>query len=114
MGTHRDLKRRHLLFDLKVFDRDSHTLVGHMVDVTTRGMMVVSETALSVDREYRLQLGLPPGLRGGDRWDMTARSVWTGRDANPALHGAGLKFVGFTRRDEQLLQDLIDTYALND
>jgi hypothetical protein len=45
---------------------------------------------------------------------MTARSVWTGHDVNPALHGSGLRFVGFTRRDEQLLQDLIDNYALND
>ena len=114
VGIHRSLKRRHLIYYLRVFDRDSNDLVGHLVDMTTRGMMLISEDPLPVDRDFRWRMDLPPGLFVSERWETTARSIWCRPDVNPAFHDTGLEFVGFSRHDELIIQDLIDNYGLND
>jgi len=103
-----------LIYYLRVFDRESDDLVGHLVDLTTGGMMVISEEPLPVDREFHLRMDLPPGLFVLERWETNARSIWCRPDVNPVFHDTGLEFVGFTRQDELIVQDLIDNYGLND
>jgi hypothetical protein len=73
VGIHRSLKRRHLIYYLRVFDRSSGKLVGHLVDVTTQGMMLISEAPLPDEAEFELRMDLPPGLFAMDTWEVTAR-----------------------------------------
>ena len=55
----RGIKRRHLIFHLRVFDRETGEKLGHVVDISAEGMMLVSESAIDVDRDYKLQMRLP-------------------------------------------------------
>jgi hypothetical protein len=44
MPEKRKLKRRQLIYYLRVLDRDSGALVGRLVDITTEGVMLLSES----------------------------------------------------------------------
>jgi hypothetical protein len=112
VGIHRSLKRRHLIYYLRVFDRTSGELVGHLVDVTAVGMMLISETPLATDAEFDLRMDLPPGLFESEAWEVSARSIWSRPDVNPAFWDTGLQFVGFTRHDELVVSDLVKYYGL--
>lgn len=114
MGIHRTLKRRHLIYYLRVFDRGGGEPLGHLVDVTTRGMMLISEVPLPIETEFDLRMDLPPGLFESDNWEVSARSIWSRPDINPAFWDTGLQFIGFTRRDELVVSDLVKHYGLND
>jgi hypothetical protein len=114
VGIHRSLKRRHLIYYLRVFDRSSGELVGHLVDVTTRGMMLISEAPLPNEGEFALRMDLPPGLFETDSWAVSARSLWSRPDINPAFWDTGFQFSGFTRDDELVVSDLVKYYGLND
>jgi len=112
VGIHRSLKRRHLIYYLRVFDRASGDLVGHLVDVTTVGMMLISEAPLPTDVEFELRMDLPPGLFESETWEVGARSIWSRPDVNPVFWDTGLRFVGFTREDELVVSDLVEYYGL--
>jgi len=114
VGIHRSLKRRHLIYYLRVFDRSSGKLLGHLVDVTTQGMMLISEAPLPDEAEFQLRMDLPPGLFAMDTWEVTARSIWSRPDINPAFWDTGFQFSGFTRDDELVVSDLVRYYGLND
>ena len=43
----RKINRRFLLFYMRVFDADARQQIGNLVDITLRGMMVVSEHPLA-------------------------------------------------------------------
>ncbi|MEE8360861.1 MAG: hypothetical protein V3R71_01840 [Gemmatimonadales bacterium] len=114
MGIHRSLKRRHLIYYLRVFDRSSGKLVGHLVDVTTRGMMLISEAPLPTEAEFELRMDLPADLFKSEAWEVSVRSIWSRPDVNPAFWDTGLQFLGFTRHDELVVSDLVTYYGLND
>jgi hypothetical protein len=95
-----------------VFDRTSGELVGHLVDVTAVGMMLISETPLATDAEFDLRMDLPPGLFESETWEVSARSIWSRPDVNPTFWDTGLQFVGFTRHDELVVSDLVKYYGL--
>lgn len=114
VGIHRTLKRRHLIYYLRVFERSSGEPVGHLVDVTTRGMMLISEDPLPTETEFDLYMDLPPGLFESETWAVSARSIWSRPDINPAFWDTGLQFIGFTRYDELVVSDLVKHYGLND
>ena len=114
MGLHRTLKRRHLIYYLRVFDHDRGDLVGHLVDVTTRGMMLISETPLPTESDFTLRMDLPPDLFPANDWVVGAKSIWCRPDVNPAFWDTGLRFLGFSRRDELVVSDLIKHYGLKD
>ena len=112
MGIHRSLKRRHLIYYLRVFDRATGDLVGHLVDVTAVGMMLISEAPLRTDTEFDLRMDLPPRLFESDAWEVSARSIWSRPDVNPAFWDTGLQCVVFTREDELVVSDLVTYYGL--
>ena len=114
MGIHRSLKRRHLIYYLRIFDVETGEPIGHLVDVTLRGMMMISEGPVATDMVFQMRMDLPPGLFEQDRWEFSARSIWSKSDVNPAFHDTGLEFLAITRPDEMIIQDLLNNYGLND
>ena len=74
----RKINRRFLLFYMRVFDADARQQIGNLVDITLRGMMVVSEHPLARGGVRRRAgahrggqaeafSGLRPPLRHADR-----------------------------------------------
>ncbi len=58
-------RRWNLRIHLRVFDEEHDLLLGHAVDIATKGMQVISEEAISIERTYKLSLEviLPSGTR---------------------------------------------------
>ena len=54
----RSLKRRHLIYYLRVFDRNTDKLFGHIVDITTEGVMMIGEKAIETNTVYQLRMEL--------------------------------------------------------
>ena len=43
MDDQRKLKRRHLIYYLRVFDAESGDVLGHIIDIHTEGFLLISE-----------------------------------------------------------------------
>lgn len=114
MDERRHLKRRHLLYYLRVFDRGSGAQVGSLVDITADGVMLISPEPLPTDRDFRLRMQLPAGITGDNRVELDARSVWTRPDVNPDFHVTGFRLLRVTPGCVGAIEQLIDDYGFRD
>ena len=83
----RKVKRQHLVFYMRVFDGMSSRVVGHLMDLSERGLMLLSDEAVAVNEEYRLRMRLPREIFGSEEIVIDAVSRWCKQDDNPDLCG---------------------------
>ena len=70
----RAIARRHLVFYLRVFEDSTGKILGHLADISTNGIMLVSEKKIPVDRDYRLRIRLPKEVSGREELTFSATS----------------------------------------
>ena len=63
MPDRRRHKRRHLIYYLEVFDDATDRLIGHVVDITMKGIMLTSEEPIELNSTLRLRIELPAETR---------------------------------------------------
>ena len=107
----RKLRRLHIVCYLRVFDRATGKLVGHIADISPSGMMLVNDRPLDLDCDHKLVMELP--LEGNKRAKvlLTARSIWTRVDANPDFFNTGFKLKRPSARAVQRIKALIDEFT---
>jgi hypothetical protein len=107
-------RRRHrrwpLLLYLRVYDLDGDALLGHLVDLHTEGLMLVSSDPIPLGREFRLRLEMPAEVSAREPIRVHARSVRRNRDVNPDLFDTGFRMPALsppqTARIKTLIKDL--------
>jgi hypothetical protein len=114
MAERRKVKRRHLIYYLRVFDRASGRQLGHLVDLTADGMMLMSERPIRVGRTLALKMALPGGTGGEQIVEFDATSLWTSEDINPDFYDTGFKFEKISRKHLAQIETLVDDYGFRD
>jgi hypothetical protein len=114
MSDRRTLHRRHLIYYLKVFEKKSDTLLGHLVDITEEGLMIVSENSIEEDKVFKLRMALPREIEGKEAIEFDARSMWCHPDVNPSLFGVGFKFEFVDTLSRQIIFELIHEFGFSD
>jgi len=106
----RHMKRRYLIYYLRVFDRESGELLGHLVDITEEGIMIMREKPLEVGKSFQLRLRWRNADGRLQVIDFDGVSRWCRPDVNPDFHGAGFSITTQSENDvatiRQLIQDL--------
>ncbi len=115
MDERRQLKRRHLIYYLQVEDIDTGRLLGHLVDVSPGGVMLMSEDAIQVDTVFHLRMKIPGGASGTlQTIEFQAKSVRSGKDINPDFYDTGFHMVSLSPAQLGQLETLIDDYGFRD
>ncbi len=113
MLSRRKLKRRHLIYYLRLFDRNSEELVGHLVDITTEGLKVMSEYPLAVDKRFQFEMVLPEDM-GAERITFDATSVHCEEDINPEFYATGFRIDQIDSDHAELINQMIDEFGFRD
>ncbi|MCI0505650.1 MAG: PilZ domain-containing protein [Gammaproteobacteria bacterium] len=105
----RSQQRWNLVHHLRVLKAENNELLGHLVDVTTEGMMLISEQAIPLQCTFNLRMEIPvdddtvPQMIA-----LTAQSLWTKKDVNPTFHDTGFRLIDPSRRAINAISRLID------
>ncbi len=110
----RILKRRHLIYYLEVYDEDTGLPLGHLVDVTTRGIKLVSKTPLEAGKTFRLRMMLPAGYFQETVVHIEAVSKWSNNDINPDFFDTGFEAKSIDIRTRQIIMKLVNLVGFND
>ncbi len=108
------IKRRHLFFHLRVFDKSTGEKLGHAVDVTPEGMMLVSEQAIPTGVEFQLSMKLPEEGEQSRRRGVEAGSMGSSDDVNPQFYDTGFHVIKATEEHLDLMQYLVEHYGFKD
>lgn len=103
----RRLPRRHLIYYLRVFDRDSELLLGNLVDISIRGVMLVCEQPVEIGRVCRMRMILPDS----GEVQFTGICRWCRNDVNPDLYDAGFELLEFEDHFFDALDRLLEEFA---
>lgn len=110
----RALKRRHLIYYLEVHDAEKDELLGHLVDLTTQGIKLVSKKPIAVNRAFTLSMSLPEEMFKEKNLVFTATSLWSAPDINPDFYDTGFSVPGLSDEAKQLITDLVEQVGFND
>ena len=110
----RGLRRRHLIFYLEVFDDTSGTLLGHLVDITTKGIKLVSKEPIAVGKSFTMRMRLPEDRFEGRTLCFQGTSRWSSNDVNPDFYDTGFQTEGLDRDTVDTIHDLIESLGFSD
>ena len=110
----RGLKRRHLIFYLEVFDDATGELLGHLVDITTKGIKMVSKEAIAPGRTLTLRMMLPDGFAETTMLRFQATSRWSSNDVNPDFYDTGFLVDDMDNKTVTVVHDLIESLGFSD
>ncbi|MEL0585088.1 MAG: PilZ domain-containing protein [Candidatus Thiodiazotropha sp. (ex. Lucinoma kazani)] len=110
----RTTKRRHLIYYLRVWQLDNHSPLGHVVDINTEGMMLISEKPVSTGEELNLEIRLPD--TDGELKPLNFKAIcrWSDKDINTAFYDSGFEFVDKSPAEIETLQLMIEEYGFKD
>ncbi|HID69783.1 MAG TPA: PilZ domain-containing protein [Desulfobacterales bacterium] len=110
----RQVTRRHLVFYLRVFDGMSSRVVGHLMDISSNGLMLLSDEPVPVNEEYRLRMRLPTEVVGSDEIIFGAIGRWCRQDENPDFYITGFKIQDMDDETEKSVSQLIEEFGFLD
>jgi len=110
----RAIRRRHLIYYLRVWDRDTKALLGHIVDITTEGLMLVSEKPIELNKRFNLEMCWQSDDGEAKYICFEAESRWEDRDVNASFYDTGFKIMDQAAEILTPIRDVIDEYGFND
>jgi len=104
----RSQQRWNLVRHLRVVKAENNQTVGHLVDVTTEGMMLISEDSIPLNQTYNLRMEIPTDENIPQMIALTAESLWTKKDVNPTFHDTGFRLINPSKRAINAITRLIE------
>ena len=112
MEEKRRLKRWHLVYYLRAFDEETSSLLGHVVDINTEGLKLVSEWPLPVPKVFRVWMEVPRDSGESRRVSLQVRSLWSQRDENPRFYNTGFELIASSSPTTERIAELIDAFKV--
>lgn len=110
----RTIKRRHLIYYLRVWDTVKNRLLGHLADVSSEGFMLVGEEKIPAGHNFELEIRLPAAADQMQALRFKAMSRWSSNDINKLFFDSGFLFIDITPENLERIVQLIKDYGFND
>jgi hypothetical protein len=110
----RTIKRHHLIYYLRVWQIDTNAAMGHVVDINSEGMMLISESPVKTGEEMELELRLPDSE--GELKPMHFKAIcrWSAKDINSTFYDSGFEFTDKSTQAVETLYKMIEAYGFTD
>ncbi len=107
----RSIRRRHLIYYLRVWDLNTDQLLGHIVDINTGGFMLISEKPIEPDQTFRLEIHWNTPDDSKIQIQFQATSRWSSNDINQAFFDTGFELIGQVEDVLKPIREMIEEYG---
>ena len=108
----RILNRHHLIYYLRVYDNTSSHVIGHVVDISSGGVMLITDEPLVPGKDYRLRMRFPGMNSSRDELIFESLCRWCREDENPAFYLVGLQIQNIYPEEANFIQGMISELGL--
>ena len=109
----RKLERKELNQAIAVLDTINGGTFGELINVTTEGLMVMTDREIETQAIFQLALQLPEPIKGTDQIVIGADCLWCRRAENFYRYWAGFQIIDASEKALSQLEVLIDLYGRN-
>jgi hypothetical protein len=114
MKDKRRIKRRFLLYYMRIYDAISRQQIGNLVDITPGGIMVVSDHPLPEGQTTRLRMELTNEVAEKPFMEFTAHSKWCQPDVVPNMYNTGYEILDLSPEDAAIIQNINKEFGFRD
>jgi hypothetical protein len=114
MEERRSLKRRHIMFYSRVFDRTTGKHLGYLGNMTTEGLMIISDEPIETNTSFLLRIDLPEDIYDKVVLNFEALSLWCKPDVDPNFYNTGFELSKIHLDDLRLIERLIEDYEVRE
>jgi hypothetical protein len=114
MKEKRKTKRRYLLCYLRIFDATTHQQIGDLVDITSRGIMIVSEHPFPEGQTTRLRMELTNDVAKKPFMEFSAHSKWCEPYLTPNTYNTGFEILDLSPEDIEIVQCINEQFGYRD
>ncbi len=114
MAEQRQVKRRHLIYYLKVIERNTAKPVGFLINITTKGIMIMSETPIEADKIFHFKIQLQTDLSEHEFLNFDAKSKWCEKSVNSDFYDTGFELIDVNADDFRGIENVIEALGFND
>jgi len=107
----RQVDRWYLVYYLRVFDGMSRKILGHLVDISERGILLICDNPIEVNEDFRLRMRLPTQMKDRDEIIFPATSRWCKSDTNPDFYLVGFQIHDLEPAIRELIVSLIKDFS---
>jgi hypothetical protein len=107
-------ERTHLIYHLRVFDAEEGRMLGHMIEMTPEGMMLIAEEPIPVDKIFSLRMDLPKNLGIERRLAFRAESKWCRKDSTGDFYSMGFRILDMAPEAVTVVRALIKDFYQED
>lgn len=109
----RQTERWYVVFYLRVFDGKSPGILGHLIDISEKGIKLICDKPIEVNKEYSLRMRLPNQMKERDEILFSATSRWCRIDVNPDFYLVGFQIDDFEPASRELVAALVRDFGRN-
>ena len=114
MRDKRKLKRRHLIYYLHVLERVSGNLIGYLVDISTEGIMIMSENPIEAGTVLELKIMLESEMSAKQYLYFDASVLRCVKSINGTTYDIGCKLLNLSPEDFREIEMIIDELGFRD
>lgn len=105
-------KRRELYLYKKLIDLDTHTVVGHMADISSGGFKLDCSNAIPANRDFHFFMDLTSEVADKPHMTFVARSRWCCIDPlDPYLYNVGFQLLNIAPNDLDIFNRMREKYG---
>jgi hypothetical protein len=94
--------------------QDSNKLLGFLVNITKRGIMIMSERPIKTGKTFHLQILIPSDDEKKNHLKFAARSIWCERSVNTDFYDTGLELMNVNIDQFEAIDNIITELGFNE
>jgi hypothetical protein len=114
MKDKRKIKRRFLLYYMRIYDVATRQQIGNLVDITQRGIMVVSEKPIPEGQTTRLRMELTDEVASKPFMEFSVVSKWCEPDITPNMYNTGFEIQDLSAEDAEIINRINEQFGFRD
>lgn len=111
MKERRQFNRRHLVNYSRLFDRTADGLIGHLSDITPKGIGMIGEDPIEVNATFQFKMCLSAKIEGVEEIVFDVRSIWCNPGTMPNTYESGFELLKISEKDLEIAQRLVQDYG---
>lgn len=112
MDERRHRERKDFSYYMRLVDNDTQNLVGHLVDISSGGFKLDSQSSIPVNKDFRLRMDLTSEVANKPAMIFVARSKWCEIDPlDPFIYNVGFQLVSISPSDLEIINRMMEKYG---
>ena len=112
MLERRKTKRRSISYYMRIVDTGINQIIGHLADITLKGLKIDSQKAIQVPKMYRLRIYTTADVSDRDYIEFEASARWCHIDPlEPGLFVIGFEIIKIDPHATAIVQRIVDKYS---